>query len=116
MLSVHVLSDFENLSNKSGLETFWTSKIELFRQSDGREALEQDFETYKEVSEYETLGLPKKISNFELVSFENEKSLHQLQELETRRRNVALMKRQHEEDEEDLTKKIQLKFSRSDMR
>ena len=87
----------------------------MFRQSDGREALE-DFETYKEVSEYETLGLPMKISNFELVSFENEKSLHQLQELETRRRNVALMKRQHEEDEEDLTKKIQLKFSRSDMR
>ena len=88
----------------------------MFRHSDRREALEQDFETYKEVSEYETLGLPKKISNFELVSFENEKSLHQLQEVETRRRNVALMKRQHEEDEEDLTKRIQLKFSRSDMR
>ena len=88
----------------------------MFKQSDGREALEHDFETYKEVSEYETLGLHKIRSNFELVSFENRKILEQLQEIETRRRNVALMQRQQEQDEEDLTKKIQFKFSRSDIR
>ena len=88
----------------------------MFKQSDGREALEDDFETYKEVSEYETLSLHKKRSNFELVSFKNRKILEQLQEIDRRRRNVALMKRQHEQDEEDLTKKIHFKFSRSDIR
>ena len=88
----------------------------MFKQSDGREALEDDFETYKEVSEYETLSLHKKRSIFELVSFENRKILEQLQEIDRRRRNVALMKRQHEQDEEDLTKKIHFKFSRSDIR
>ena len=56
------------------------------------------------------------MSNFEIVSFGNKKLLGQLQEIETRRRNLALMTRQHRQEEDDLLKKIQFKCSRGDIR
>ena len=98
------------------LETSWKSEIPYLKQPSESFAFEQDFEANKEVSEYETLDLKRKMSNFEIVSFGNKKLLGQLQEIETRRRNLALMTRQHRQEEDDLLKKIQFKCSRGDIR
>ena len=98
------------------LETSWKSEIPYLKQPSESFAFEQDFEANKEVSEYETLDLKRKMSNFEIVSFGNKKLLGQLQEIETRRRNLALMTRQHRQEEDDLMKKIQFKCSRGDIR
>ena len=56
------------------------------------------------------------MSNFEIVSGENKKLLGQLEEIKTRRRNLGLLVRQHDQDQERLEQMVRYKFSRSDFR
>ena len=56
------------------------------------------------------------MSNFEIVSGENRKLLGQLEEIKIRRRNLGLLVRQHDQEQQILHQMVGFKFSRSDLR
>ena len=56
------------------------------------------------------------MSNFEFVSGENKKLLGQLEEIKIRRRNLALLVREHDQEQQTLQQMVGFKFSRSDLR
>lgn len=80
------------------------------------ETLESDYQANREVSEYETLSLTGKMSNFEIVLGENEKLLAQLEDIKIRRRNLGLLVKQHDQEQQTLEQMVRFKLSRSDLR
>ena len=80
------------------------------------ETLEADYQANREVSEYETLSLTGKMSNFEIVLGENEKLLAQLEDIKIRRRNLGLLVKQHDQEQQTLEQMVRFKLSRSDLR
>ena len=104
----------------------WRSKVESLKEPDDRfsenegrlrhEDLEADYQTNREVTEYQTLSLSRKMSNFEIVSEENKKLLGELEEIKMRRRNLGLLVRQHHQEQQTLQQMVGFKFSREDLR
>ena len=68
------------------------------------------------MTEYQTVSLRGKISNFEMVWSENNKLLGELEEIKIRRRNLAQLERQHDQEQQTLLQMVHFKFSRSDLR
>ena len=93
--------------------------MEFLKEPDDRfspEAWEADYQTNKEVIEYQTLSVRGQISNFDIVWSENNKLLGELEEIKIRRRNLAQLERQHHQDQQTLLQMVRFKFSRSGLR
>ena len=56
------------------------------------------------------------MSNFEIVLGENEKLLAQLEDIKIRRRNLGLLVKQHDQEQQTLEQMVRFKLSRSDLR